>query len=151
MVNESISRSLSAAGLPNVPEPAHIAQSLRPDGLTTIPFKSGQSLAWDFTAPHPSCASYLHIAHERAGAANECERKKVKKYEPMTNQYIFAPIAIETFGAYGSQARSFIGDISRRTTLRTGDRKAGIYIRQRLSIAIQRGNSKTLQFALPAF
>lgn len=149
MANECLSRSLATAGLPNVLEPPNVTESLRPDGLTTIPFNSGKSLAWDFTSPHPMVAAYLNIAYNRGAVSNLSEEKKDKKYQSLNDRYCFTPVAIDTIGAYGDKARVLIKEVGKRIARRTGDIKATSFFRQRLSVAIQRGNAKTLLWSVP--
>jgi hypothetical protein len=55
--------------------------------------------------------------------------------------YIFQPIAIETLGALGSGAVEFFNDLGRRMRTVTQDTRAGMFLMQRLSVAIQRGNA----------
>ena len=51
------------------------------------------------------------------------------------------PIAIETAGTYDARARELIDEIDRRITDMTEDSKETIYLYQRISIIIQRGNA----------
>ena len=51
------------------------------------------------------------------------------------------PVAIETLGAIGSKSLAFIRDLGYRMKQRTGEERALTYLLQRLSVAIQRGNS----------
>ena len=57
------------------------ADGKRPDGLTTLPFERGLSLAWNVTVPHPLAPSHLRSAATLTGAvACEAESKKRAKY-----------------------------------------------------------------------
>ena len=100
MVNEIISRALKTAACPNIQEPSYISQNVRPDGITTIPFRSGKSLAWDFTCPHPLVESALSLNIKRGALAHNKENKKAHKYSCLAIEHIFAPIAIDSIGAY---------------------------------------------------
>jgi len=51
------------------------------------------------------------------------------------------PVAIETSGAWGKQAIGLIKEIGRRIAAITYDNRATSFLRQRLSIAVQRGNA----------
>jgi len=51
------------------------------------------------------------------------------------------PVAIETSGAWGKQAIGLIKEIGRRIAAITYDNRATSFFRQRLSIAVQRGNA----------
>ena len=50
-------------------------------------------------------------------------------------------MAIETLGAVGPQSLALIKNIGRRIASETGESRAGEYLLQRLSVAVQRGNS----------
>ena len=54
------------------------------------------------------------------------------------------PIGFETFGALGKSATMLIADITRRVVERTGEPRSGEFLRQRLSIEIQRGNAVSI-------
>ena len=51
------------------------------------------------------------------------------------------PIAIETLGAWGPAAQEICGDIGGRIARVTGDLRSTSFLKQRLDIAIQRGNA----------
>jgi len=55
------------------------------------------------------------------------------------------PVAIETFGAWGTEAKKFISELGTRITSNTRDPRETVFLRQRLSVAIQRGNSLAVQ------
>jgi hypothetical protein len=148
MLNDVISRALTSAGYPTAPEPAYIAEHARPDGITKIPFQSGKSMAWDVTIPHPMSSSYLHIAHVQSAVANSAENKKLTKYGDTLQEFNFVPIAVETVGAFGESALKIINEIGRRIKQRTGDMKSTSQLRQRVSLAIQKGNAAVFNFAL---
>ena len=54
--------------------------------------------------------------------------------------HLFCPVTIETLGAVGPQSLALIKDIGRRIASETGEYRAGEYLLQRLSVAVQRGN-----------
>ena len=51
------------------------------------------------------------------------------------------PVAIETLGAYGEVAQSFIHELGRRITEVIGERRVTEFLWQRSRVAIQRGNA----------
>ena len=77
----------------------------------------------------------------RGSAAAKAEALKVTKYADISRTHIFIPLAFETLGAWGNQCREFVRDLGRRITGVTGEKLETLYLRQRLSIAIQRGNA----------
>ena len=138
-----IKRALASADVPSILEPAGLTRrdGKRPDGLTLIPWKEGRCLVWDFTCSDTVAQSHLQGTARAAGAAAEtAELRKFTHYEDLAVDYIIAPVAIETLGAMGPATEKFIGELSKRLISVIGDKKAGFYFRQRLSIAIQRGN-----------
>ena len=54
---------------------------------------------------------------------------------------MFVPLAFETLGAWGEQARVFVVQLGRLIAGVTGDVREADFLRQRLSIAIQRVNA----------
>jgi len=59
----------------------------------------------------------------------------------LTSTVVFAPVAIETLGAFGEVAQSFIHELGRPITEVTGERRATEFLWQRSSVATQRGNA----------
>jgi hypothetical protein len=74
-------------------------------------------------------------------AADRAEERKRNKYAALTQHYLFAPVAIETLGAWGSGAMEFLGELGRRMRIVTGDPRSSAFLRQRIGIAVQRGNA----------
>ncbi len=81
--------------------------------------------------------------------ADLAESRKLKKYESLVNSNIFIPVACETLGGWGSLAAKFIkslGDIIREETQNA---RATEYLKQRLSMAVQRGNAISVLAHIP--
>ena len=55
------------------------------------------------------------------------------------------PIAIESLGAIGPQSLAFLKDLGSRIRQQTGEERAGHYLLQQLSVAVQRGNSVSIR------
>jgi len=51
------------------------------------------------------------------------------------------PVVVETLGAWGREAALSVGEIWRRQGVAMGDPRAGMFLRQRISVAVQRGNA----------
>ena len=134
-------RCLSPSGLSSL-------DGSRPDGMTIVPWQSGRPLVWDATCPDTLAVSYRSRATSGAGlvAALAGERKS-EKFSQLSSQYYFVPVAIETFGAMGP---SLIKEFGFKGSHETGEEKFGMLLYQRLSMAVQRGNS-ALCFGLYAF
>src|SRR5688572_1819332 len=71
------------------------------------------------------------------------EGKKRAKYSQLANSSLhsFVPIAIETLGAWGPAAQEICPEIGGRIGRSTGDVRSSSFLRQRMDIAIQRGNA----------
>ena len=147
-VNDLIKRALSLAEIPSRLEPPSLVRKdgKRPDGMTLTPWSHGRCLVWDFTCPDTFAPSHLNTAVSSPGAvACEAEDRKRQKYAGLAASYCFIPIAVETMGALGEEAVDFIRDLGRRLAIVTGEKRATEFLLQRLSVAIQRGNSAAVQ------
>ena len=78
---------------------------------------------------------------EAGAAARQAASTNNTKYIDITSTHIFYPITIETAGSWDVQAWKEIEDIGRRVTEAMEDPKETMYLFQRLSMAIQRGNA----------
>jgi hypothetical protein len=143
-INDLVWRALIKADVPSVKEPVGLLRSdgKRPDGLTQIPWQGGRCLTWDVTVTDTLADSYLANTSLVAGSAAEgaASRKEVK-YQLLANSHTFVPLAFETFGPINSKGISFLSELGRRLTLRSGDKREKSFLHQRLSIAIQRFNA----------
>ena len=63
------------------------------------------------------------------------------KYSSLPPDYIFQPVAIETFGPLNASAVNFLSEVGRRLTSLSGDSRETSFLFQRLSMLIQRFNS----------
>merc|ERR1739840_72247 len=71
----------------------------------------------------------------------------IASYETRNNDYHFVPIAVETFGTWGSIGHKFITDIGRTIAEITKNPKSTSFIFQAISMAVQRGNVQCVQGA----
>ena len=55
------------------------------------------------------------------------------------------PVAIETLGTWGTAAVSFVNELGRRIAAVTCDHRATQFLKQRLSLAVQRGNAAAVR------
>ncbi|CAH2243580.1 jg12890 [Pararge aegeria aegeria] len=55
----------------------------------------------------------------------------------------------ETLGPWGPEARALFKELSKRVIESTGDPRAGSYLGQRISLAIQRGNAASILGTVP--
>ena len=114
----------------------------RPDGLTLFTWKGGNCLNWDVACVDTVALSYISDTSRKAGtAADQAESAKTLKYAELQDRFHFVPIGFETFGPWGKSATTLVADIARRIVERTGEPRSMEFLRQRLSIEIQRGNA----------
>lgn len=143
-LNDLLRRAFISSGTLATREPHGLCTSngKRPDGVTQIPWRRGRCLAWDATCPDTFAACHVTACSDDAGsAAANAEIRKCHKYEDIISGVDFVPVAIETSGAWGQQAIGLTKEIGRRIAAITHDNRATSFLRQRLSIAIQRGNA----------
>ena len=103
-----------------------------------------------------SCSSKLHhkLAHRfstrQATSGAGCVAAlavvgKEAKYSYLPTTYQFQPVAIETTsGAVGPSTRVFLKDLGRRVRREAGEVMATPYLFQRISVAVQRGNTAAI-------
>lgn len=149
-LNDVIKRALLSAGMPSVLEPPGLdrGDGRRPDGMTTFPFVEGKCLLWDATCADTYATSVISKSAAHAGAAaTAAEGRKRRRYAELGRRYRFQPVAVETCGVFGQSTLSFLKELGRRITRETGDRRETEFLFQRVSIAVVRGNSTSLQLA----
>ena len=83
-------------------------------------------------------------AIEAGKAASKAENAKRSKYPDLVNRYRFEPIAIETSGVFGPTTRQIIQEIGKSISEKTGDKRETLWLKQRLNIAIQKGNALSI-------
>lgn len=150
--NDIIRRALVSAGLPAVLEPHGLCRDdgKRPDGMTLTPWSNGRPLVWDFTCVDTLASSNLPFSRQEGGKlASFAEEKKRRKYSTLSREVTFIPVAVETLGAWGQEADLLIRAIGRRITEASGEPRATNFLRQRLSLAVQRGNAASILSCLP--
>ena len=143
-VNNLICRAFTSSGTLATREPHCLCTSTgkRPDGVTQVPWKRGRCLAWDATCPDTFAQSHIQASSTQAGsAAATAEVNKTRKYADIITGVDFTPVAIETTGVWGEQALDLITAIGRRIAHETHDPRSTTYLRQRISVAVQRGNA----------
>ena len=113
--------------------------------MTRTPWSQGRSLVWDVTVVDTVAQSYVKTTRSTAGAAaDQAEEFKMQKYRILSDRYHFKPLGFETFGSWGQSAVEIIGQIGRRIGEETGEPRSLSFLRQRISIEIQRGNATSL-------
>ena len=115
-----------------------------------FPWKEGKNLVWEYTCADTLAWSHVPSSSKDAGkAAKEPEKKKLAKYDYLTRNYTFMPIACETMGSWGSIALKFIKELGGRIAEKSGEPRSTSFLFQTLSIVIQRGNAASVISSLP--
>ena len=146
-LNDVIKRSLSSVGIPSRLEPVGLnrGDGKRPDGITTFPFSQGKYLCWDSTCGDTFAPSIINDSATQAGsAANKAEERKRQHYQSLETRYRFEPLAFETTGVYGKSTAQLVSEIGHKITGTTGDKRETHWLRQRISVAIARGNAASV-------
>jgi hypothetical protein len=111
-----------------------------------MPWQAGKYLVWDATCTDTVAPSMVNQSRLKAGlAAAKAEKQKRDKYADLPHHLLFVPVAVETFGVFGRAAKAFFAEIGRRLADATRDPRAGTFLRQRLSLDIQRGNAASIR------
>ena len=109
---------------------------------TQVPWKRGRCLAWDATCPNTFAVSYVHASSTLAGsAASTAELSKNAKYADIIAGFDIVPFVIETSGVWGEQALILVTEVGQRMTEVSKEPRSTTFLRQRLSVAVQRGNA----------
>ena len=154
--NDLILRAMQSAGIPASREPNGIFRNdgKRPDGVTRIPWSRGLCLAWDFTCVDCLAPSRIDkLSH----AASDAEKRKSAKYSELTATHHFSAVACCTLASWGGLSLKFLKALGKKLADNTLEPRAGFFLRQRLSVAIARGNATSVlgtigdkqQFCLP--
>ena len=143
-LNDIVWRALAKADIPAVKEPSGLSRTdgKRPDGLTQIPWAGGKCLLWDVTVTDTLANSYVDVSSISAGGAAELAAdRKISKYSNLSAGYSFVPLAFETLGPVNKEGDEFLTMLGKRLSAATGDKRESCFLRQRLSICLQRFNS----------
>ena len=91
-----------------------------------------------FTATHLNQGSLCNPGT----TATEAEAHKIEKYrELIDNGYIFQPVALEVQGSLGESSEIFITRFCKMLCSSHDDQRAGSFLKQRISMALQIGNA----------
>jgi hypothetical protein len=151
-INDLVRRSLATVSVPAILEPTGLARDdgKRPDGATLVPWRLGRALVWDATCVDTFAQSHIQGTRSQAGAAaDQAQVLKRRKYSSVIKDYEFAALAVETLGPWSADMKSFMRAMTKRLVDASGDHRAGAYLSQRISLAIQRGNAASVMGSMP--
>ena len=85
---------------------------------------------------------------QAGSAAATAEVNKRTKYSDLRQSIEFVPIALETSGVWGREGRALIRELGRRIAIAQHDTRSTMFLLQRISIAVQRGNAECILASL---
>jgi len=122
----------------------------RPNGATQITWTNGPPLLSDFTSPDQFAPSHLRKTSISEGAAAMgAETRKRTKYSALVHTYSFSPVAVETLGVWGAEAEELLEVLGRRMAEENQERLSKFFLRERLDVAILRGNALSILGTFP--
>ena len=75
-------------------------------------------------------------------AAAEAEERKIDKYKDLViDGYLFQPLSFEIQGAAGPSTEMFLSKLCKNLRICTEEPRAGSFLKQRISLAIQLANA----------
>ena len=102
-------------------------------------------MVWDATCADTLAPAHISLAVRESGAvAADAELRKKQKYLLLDSTHHFVPVAVETLGPIGQEARVFLREVARRITTSTQEPLALQYLLQRVAVAVQRGNTASV-------
>ena len=145
-LNSLMKLTLGSLDLPSMVESHGLYRTdgKRPDGVTMIPWEVGRQLVWDVTVVHALAPSRLNQGSlcNPGTTATEAEAHKIEKYcELIDDGYIFQPLALEVQGSLGESSEIFITRLCKMLCRSHDDHRAGSFLKQRISMALQIGNA----------
>lgn len=144
-MNSIIKRTLTTIDIPARLEPPGLFREdgKRVDGISLIPWTRGKTLVWDATCTDTFAPSNLKYSTRMAGrAAEEKAKRKEKKYRTLIERnYHFVPFSVETMGPWSDDATKFFDELGNMIALKTEDPRSKVFLKQRISMAIQKGNA----------
>ena len=104
-INDIIDIALTHAGVLSTLEPEGLCRrdGKHTDGLTPLAWAQGKSTVCDYTCHDTTCQSYIAGTSKKAGKA--AEQAKSNLYSELSADSNVIPVAIETFGSWGSGGR----------------------------------------------
>ena len=147
VLNDIILRASKAADVPAVKEPSGLNRQdgKRSDGLSRIPWQSGEPLLCDVMVASTLAGLYADTAATGAElVADQAADRKTAKYADLRAQYVFQPVSVETLGPFSFSTLDFLRDLGRRISHILGNDREVLFLFQTISVTIKRFNSVLL-------
>ena len=146
ILNSLIKQTLESLDLPPMLEPRGLYRTdgKRPDVVTMIAWEIGKQLVWEVTvvdALAPSCLNKGSLCNPGT-TATKVEAPKIEKYrELMSNGHVFQSVVLEEQGSLGESSEIFITRLCKMLCCSHYDQRAGTFLKQRISMALQIDNT----------
>jgi hypothetical protein len=125
----------------------------RPGDVTIANFDGAHNAALDVTVVSPIVEPDPQAAFVRGTAAANAEQAKTAKYGQAcrTSGWLFIPIAVESYGTWGTQALKTFKKIIIMLAARSGMSRSieARYFYERMSMTLQRCNARMLTARAP--
>jgi len=93
---------------------------------------------------------YIVSAAIPGSVATDAETDKCRKYNDLLDNYDFQPVAIETTAVYSKSTDLFLSCLAKKLVDISGDPRKQQWLHQRLSLAVVRGNTASIDIGLCA-
>jgi hypothetical protein len=117
------------------------------NGLMVCPSylgKVGRLSYGNVTSRDTLAATYIPLTSKKAGdAARLGEDAKRIKYKELCSRFCFLAFSVET-GPSGADAKKFFTLLGKKISSMSNGNKSTLYLTQRISLAIQRGNAASV-------
>lgn len=147
-LNNTIKRALSSA---EVGSKLELPGSCRSDGkrvdyMSIIPWSKGKFLLWDSTCTDTFASTNLKLCAKAAGKGAErvAVSKRMLYVEIIRQNYFFVPFNVATMGPWCTEGMEFINQLGRMIALNTNEPRSTFFLKQCISLAIQRGNVSSI-------
>ena len=100
--------------------------------------------------PDTVASSHINRTFQFASSAAKQAAVKNKLNVQLLHSHDFVAVAVETFGSWSVEGLAFVNELGKRCSAVSGDDREALFLRQRLSVALQRGNAIAFQDCLNA-
>ena len=116
----------------------------RPDGVTMIPWEMGKQLVWGVTVVDALAPSRFNQGSScnLGTTVTDAEARKIENFRELIDiGYNFQLMALEVQGFLGESSEVFITRLCKMLCRSHDDQRAGSFLKQRISMALQIGNA----------
>ena len=107
------------------------------------------SLGLHLCSPSVAASHLSKGRQEGSSVATAKEAIKRQHYNDIPSCYILEVVNIETLGGIGDSSWAFLRTLGQRIQEQTGEKRSFAWLRQRLSIEVERGNAACILESVP--